>query len=34
MYASETTALTVMVLYSGAVVGIAWALRKRRIKLG
>ncbi|GAA6033374.1 hypothetical protein JCM8097_006719 [Rhodosporidiobolus ruineniae] len=34
MYASDSTAVAVLVLYSGAVVGLAWALRRKRIKLG
>ncbi|GAA5896233.1 hypothetical protein JCM6882_008526 [Rhodosporidiobolus microsporus] len=33
MYTSDGTAVSVLVLYSGAVVGIAWALRRKRLKL-
>ncbi|GJN88213.1 hypothetical protein Rhopal_001178-T1 [Rhodotorula paludigena] len=34
MYTSDTLAVLILVLYTGAIVGVAWGLRKRRIKLG
>ncbi|BGP53548.1 hypothetical protein JCM8202_001502 [Rhodotorula sphaerocarpa] len=34
MYASTTFALVILSGYAAAVVGVAWALRKRRVKLG
>ncbi|GAA5836434.1 hypothetical protein JCM11251_007078 [Rhodosporidiobolus azoricus] len=33
MYASDRTAVAILVLYSGTVVGLAWALRRKRLKL-